>query len=195
MTQSAQGILGAIFALTILVILQTWLVQRARKQAGQSRTVSFWDLTVTSEDEKYSLSRLQLYVWFVVIYISWAAVCFATGRLHELPEGLNLLLGINVGATVGATAITTVKGTPPSAAPLDATPNFVQDIFFENPGSLDLPRTQMFAWTLVIALGFAVVLIENFYSDNPKLPDVPLSLAAMMGISHGAYLGAKAAAK
>lgn len=193
MSQTSKGILGAALALGILVLLQTWLVGRARKQAGQTRTVSFWDLIVTSEDERYSLSRLQLYIWFLVIYASWGAVCFATGQLHELSEGLNLLLGINAGAAVSATAITAMKGAPTSQT--NSQPNFVQDIFFEKPGSLDLPRTQMFAWTLVIALGFIAVLIETFHAGSPKLPEVPLSLAVLMGISHGAYLGVKAAAK
>ncbi len=191
---ATRGAFGAFLALLFIVGLQAWLVKRAKQQAQAQkvqRTVSFWDLIITSEDEKYSLSRFQLYLWFVVIFVSYAGVSFAVGKLLELSEGLDVLLGINVGAAVASSAIATkVKGLSPKSD--QAAPNFVADMFFEAPGSLDLPRTQMFAWTIIIALGYVMVLVESFIEGKPTLPNVPMSLAALMGISHGAYLGAKA---
>ena len=202
----ARGIIGGVTAVLLLLWFQYELVASARA-ANPKRVVLFWDLVVTGDDEKYSLSRLQLYLWFLVIITSYTAICFAKGTLILLSDGLNLLLGINAAAAVAATALTTIPSTAtvqtPSAAsaipaaPAPATvtaaaPNFVRDIFFEKPGSLDLPRTQMFAWTVVLILGFILVVVKSFKEGKPELPEVPPSLAALMGISHGAYLGPKA---
>ena len=198
----ARGVIGGVTAVLLLLWFQYELVASARA-ANPKRVVLFWDLVVTGDDEKYSLSRLQLYLWFVVIITSYTAVCFAKGALIQLSEGLNLLLGINAAAAVTATVLTpqptaTVQtplaaGAAPAAPVANAAPNFVRDIFFEKPGSLDLPRTQMFAWTVVLILGFILVVVKSFKEGKPELPEVPPSLAALMGISHGAYLGAKAA--
>lgn len=202
----ARGILGGITAFIFLLWFQYELVASARA-AKPDRGVLFWDLIVTGADEKYSLSRLQLYLWFGVIITAYTAVCFAKGTLIQLSDGLNLLLGINAAAAVAATAIAAIPPTapvqtPPAAAVVPAAPapaaatktapNFGSDIFFEKTGSLDLPRTQMFAWTVVIILGFIFVVVKSFKAGQPELPDIPPSLAALMGISHGAYLGAKA---
>lgn len=190
------GIWGGGIAVLFLIGLQAWLVRRARQNArttGSNRVVKFWDLIVTGDDEKYSLSRFQLYLWFVVIVVSYTAVCFATGELLELSEGLNALLGINVAAAVASSAIALKDDK--RQIPKAAAPDFVRDIFFESDASLDLPRTQMFAWTVIIALGYIAMVVKSFQVEAPHLPDVPLSLAALMGISHGAYLGAKAAEK
>jgi hypothetical protein len=217
------GALGALISLSIILLLQTSLVQVARKKANKTqagRVVHFMDLVVTCEDESYSLSRLQMYIWTVAIVTGFCAVFVAIPGIPNIPDTLYMLVGVNFANAVASTAINTYKTTPPQAPPPaqvlqdqvqqpmilqqqplqqavpaqppKSTPNFVQDIFFESPDSLDLPRTQMFIWTLV-SLGVFVVSVVSSFSSTPKLPDIGLGLVALMGISNGAYLGAKAA--
>jgi hypothetical protein len=92
-----------------------------------------------------------------------------------------------------STAIATHKGVTNKGDP----PDFIKDIFFESDDSLDLPRTQMFIWTIVSLGVFTVMLIENYSGGNLKatLPYITSGLVALMGLSNGAYLGAKAGTK
>jgi hypothetical protein len=206
--------LGALMSLSLIILFQTFLVKMARKQAGANRDVRFMDLIITCEDESYSLSRLQMYVWTVVIIVGYGAVFFSTPGVPFIPESLYILMGINFANSVASTAINTYKSTPPPAAPPLAglgagpaaqpapapqpaaatPPDFIKDIFFESAGSLDLPRTQMFIWT-VVSVGVFIVMLVNSFGSTPKLTDISNGLVALMGISNGAYLGAKAAKK
>lgn len=188
------GFLGTLIAFVFLLVLQTYLITSARKRAAGTRNVRFWDLIITSEDENYSLSRLQMYLWTVVVVIGFAAVFLSTLGFPTIHENLYLLMGVNLAASVTSTAIFLAKKNG-VRMPLDQ-PDFVKDIFFESKKiSLDLPRTQMFVWTVVSLCFFAIKLIQSFKVGNPELPDIPLGLVVLMGVSHGAYIGTKATEK
>ena len=182
---------GATITILLLFAFQALLVHLARK-GFPKRTVSFWDVIVTTEDEKYSLSRFQFYLWFVVILISYGAISFAKGQLANITEGLYLLMGVNTASAVASTAITFTKGTfRPGRSP-----NFFTDLFLDTKNSIDLPRTQMFVWTIVLGVGYVLWVIRLIHeaTDPVKLtfPELENGLVVLMGISHSAYLGAKA---
>jgi hypothetical protein len=174
------GKIGAGFGIIVLLAFFVALTLSAQ--------VHPLDLIITSEDNRVSLSRLQFWLWFVVVMISWGAVSWTTRRLQPVPENLYILMGVNVGATVAATAITVVKGIPPRADK----PRFFTDVFLDSRRTLDLPRVQMFVWTIVILVGYLIVLVENYHQGLPSLPVIPEGLIVLMGISQGAYLGSKA---
>ncbi len=70
-----RGLLGALIAFVLLLALQSYLVKYARSRAtekGTKRDVKFMDLIITSEDERYSLSRFQMYLWTVFVIIGFA---------------------------------------------------------------------------------------------------------------------------
>jgi hypothetical protein len=189
-----RGLVGSFLTFLFLVIFQGYLVKSAQlraTKAGSNRAVKFMDLIITSEDENYSLSRLQIYLWTFFIIIGFAAVFASTGKLPDIPANLYLLMGVNLTSAVASTAIATHKGVTKDGNP----PDFIKDIFFESDDSLDLPRTQMFVWTMVSLAAFTVMLIKNYSSGNPILPDITPGLVALMGLSNGAYLGAKAGTK
>lgn len=225
------GLAGAGFASVLILIFQIALVKAARKGAKtqqSNRNVKFMDLIITNEDNSYSLSRLQIYFWTVVIMAGFSAVFWATGEVPDIPTNLYLLMGVNATATVAATALNTIQTTGPMVKSVGKEPDFIRDIFFNAPDSIDLPRTQMFMWTIVSLVVFLVSLGMMFNNGNfttspsppvaiqnatplfgttsqpnpaspinkakPSLPEIPLGLVLLMGISHGAYLGAKAAA-
>jgi hypothetical protein len=185
-----RGFLGALIAFVLLIALQSYLVKSARRRAAETtkkRVAKFMDLIITSEDERYSLSRLQMYLWTFFVIIGFLAVFLSILKIPEIPQNLCLLMGVNLAASVTSTAITTWRREKKHKGQ----PDFVKDIFFENEDSLDLPRTQMFAWTIVSLLVFVIMLIKTCIDGKPSLPDIPIGLVAVMGLSHGAYLGVK----
>jgi hypothetical protein len=193
LNEGFRGFLGALIVFVFLLALQTYLFKSAKRRAAGTRDVKFWDLIITSEDENYSISRFQMYLWTVVVVIGFAAVFVSTFGYPEIPQNLYLLMGVNLAASVTSTGVffakNGVKITPDS-------PDFVKDIFFESKKiSLDLPRTQMFVWTIVSLCYFAIRLIQSFVNGTPSLPDIPTGLVVLMGVSHGAYLGTKATEK
>ena len=206
------GLWGALVMAGFLLIAQTALFRMAVKldrRSGDRRHPTFFDLVVTREDNRYSISRLQVYLWTVAAVISYAAVATATHRFVAVPQNLALLLGVNLGAAVSSTAIYTAQESKrqASGAPAERpgraerVPSFARDIFFESdqPTSLDLPRTQMFLWTVVTLATYAIIMVWTFpaiaapANGSPSLPDIPLGMVGLMGISQITYLGAKAA--
>ena len=119
--------------------------------------------------------------------------CMAISILFsDIPGTLYMLMGVNLAATVTSTAINTARNEKVSKVE----PDFWRDIFFESEDSLDLPRTQMFVWTIISLCVFFFKLYQLLTADNLQfLPDIPTGLVVLMGVSHGAYLGTKAAAK
>jgi hypothetical protein len=183
-----RGALGAVIAAAFLWGLQRFLITQANKT--RDNKLNFFDLIVTSEDNRWSLSRFQIYIWTVWVVIAFAQVAFATFSFPIIPENLAILMGINGTTAVLSTAITD----PQKHAKVD-NPNFFKDIFLDAEGTLDLPRTQMFIWTLVIFAIHIIIFWKGYLSSNskPTIPEVSGGLLILMGVSNGAYLGVKAA--
>lgn len=198
MAHATAGAVAALGAVVSFALFQAFLLGKARKVRG--RPVRMFDLIVTSQDNSYSLSRLQIYIWTVVVLAAMAAVWGARGKLPETLESIHnlcILMGLNVATAVSSTAIYYQKernGQAPTKRS-DKEPDFWSDIFFEAPGSLDLPRTQMFAWTVVSVLIFGVQVARSVAGDEPRIEDLSPLLVAFMGISNGAYVGTAAAKK
>ena len=194
MSEIQSGIMGGGLAFLFLAILQSALVSKATQiaQRGGTRQMGgFWEIIVTSDDGRYSLSRFQAYIWFVSGIVCWAAVSFASKGFASIPQGLYLLMGLHAAVAVTSTAIALRSSSTITVSP--EPPMFVQDIFFETNGNLDLPRTQMFAWTVLILLGYVMLVVRSFVIGHSQLPDIPVGLVALMGTSHAMYLGTKAA--
>ena len=217
--ECAAGVRGAAMAFVIIVLLHTVLYIAARRAAAGRRPVVFLDMIVTGDDNKYSLSRLQVYLWTVVVIVTFAALSMATGRFAEVPMNLALLMSVTLGSAVAATALSPGGGAPaapeppgkvvppvpkrgPEAPKMPPAPRFIRDLFFTSaaPGNLDLPRTQMFMWTLVILATWIVLFVKTFPhvstdagASATALPDIPTGLLTLMGVSNVAYLGAKKA--
>ncbi len=190
-------IIGSVGAFLILFIFQLLLVHEARIRAqklDKPNKVKLMDLIVTSDDGRYSISRLQMYLWTFAVVIGFGAI-FMYGYKYTIPDipgTLYMLMGVNLAATVTSTAINTARNEKVSKVE----PDFWRDIFFESEDSLDLPRTQMFVWTIISLCVFFFKLYQLLTADNLQfLPDIPTGLVVLMGVSHGAYLGTKAAAK
>ena len=184
-----RGWLGALVAFIFIVGLQRYLILRANKEREQK--LKLFDLIVTSEDNRYSLSRFQIYVWTVWVVIAFVQVAFATLTFPIVPENLAILMVINGTTTVISTAITDIEKLK-LAKPAEQ-PVFFSDIFLDAIGTLDLPRTQMFIWTIVILVTHMVIFWKGYLAGRPSLPEVSGGMLILMGVSQGIYLGVKAA--
>lgn len=189
-SQEIRGWLGAAIAAVFLLGLQTIWVWRANRIRPKTQDkLVFFDLIVT-EDNRYSLSRLQIYLWTIWAVIAFTQAVFVTLKIPQFPYTLAALMGINGFTTVIATAIT-----PEKTARSDD-PNFFRDIFLDKQGTLDLPRAQMLIWTVVILAAHIIFFEKELIAGNiaeKGIPDVPEGLLILMGVSNGAYLGMKKA--
>lgn len=173
------------------------------------------DLIITSDDKRYSLSRFQMYIWTVTILVLWVGVSVSEGKLAKVDNTLWLLMGFNAATATAATVIATKdKSQPPdvtSAAPLAGIigpkpssigsspgPWFFRDIFLDSKDTLDLPRVQMFVWTVAILILFIVNTVKTFWPDahgHCQLATIDEGILGLMGISQGGYIFVKAAEK
>jgi hypothetical protein len=183
-SSGVRGWLGALFAAIFLIGLQGFLISQAR---GRKPNLKFFDLIVTSEDNFYSLSRFQIYIWTIWVVIAFAYVAFASCSFPTIPENVAILMGINGFTTVLSSAIVDRTKLKASTDP----PDFYKNIFLDAKGTLDLPRTQMFIWTIVILAVHMYSFWCKCQSGNPSIPEVSGGLLILMGVSNGAYLGVK----
>ena len=190
-SNAGSGWMGVLVAVIFLLLMQEYLIRKANENRQPGDKLTLLDLIVTSEDNCYSLSRFQIYIWTVWVVIAFVAMAFYYCSFPTIPNNLAILMGINGLTTVLSTSISNRKKT----ITRQSSPSFYRDIFLDQNGTLDLPRTQMFIWTIVILTTHIYIFWHHYYSGSPSLPDVDSGLLILMGVSNGAYLGVKATDK
>lgn len=133
----------------------------------------------------YSLARVQMATWFLVILSSWLLLYVCLHRFNLVTESLLVLMGITAGTGVGGLALDTNKaqGTPVRSA------GFFRDLVSDH-ANVSLFRFQNLAWTMVL-----VVVFIRSVMIYMKMPEFDTTLLLLMGISSGTYLGAKVTEK
>ena len=157
---------------------------------------------------KYSLSRLQLVLWTVLVLSLLAAVSAArilNGAVDALdftiPSELLIVLGISVGGAVGAEAI---KAGKDSSRPVQITASDLHDkprwtqIFLVEEGELadkaiDVTKYQNFWLTLILLVAYVVLVVKHWPVDGviDQLPGFHDTFLFLLGISHAGYLAGK----
>lgn len=192
--------LTALVVLTLLAVGLGFAVKRG------------WLGILTDERGRYSLSRLQLVLWSLLI-LSLLAGVFA-GRLtdgspgnaldFDIPGELLIVMGISLGSTMTATVIKTNQNNdePRSIAASDTTdPPRLLQIFLEEKGAasdqaIDIGKFQKFWITVILvaayaATAWATVTGAGTPDDITVLPGFGDSFLVLLGISHAAYLAGK----
>jgi hypothetical protein len=157
-----------------------------------------WDISLIyeGEDGRPSTSKLQWFLWTVVIIFAYVAVYAARGMLEpitEIPRNVLLAMGFSVTTMAVSKGITTsfiANGRLfKTNAPSGGSP---RGIFLDDHGFPDLSKIQMMAWTF-IAIGVYLVNLSRILNAHPieKLPDIDSALMVLMGLGQGAYLGKK----
>lgn len=190
-SNEARGLIGVFVAVIFLLVLQKCLIKWVNKSREEKDKLKIFDLIVTSEDNCYSLSRFQIYIWTFWIVIAFTTIAFYSCSFPEVPKNVAILMGINSLTTVLSTTI--IKDPKYKNIIKQQGPSFYRDIFLDENGTLDLPRTQMFIWTIVILVTHVFIFWNGYYTSTPKISDVDAGLLILMGVSNGAYLGVKVA--
>lgn len=181
-----------VFGAGLLVLL--WLIYRALTGSWNPFKV------VCGADGRPSTSKLQLWLWTIVVLFSYVAVYAArvkTGQfdpINELPANVLIALGLSVVTATAAKGITVSylqSGDVLKPPPTERTSGAGQ-VLREDDGSLDLSKIQMLAWT-VVAIGIYLINVGTKIKHGPydKLPDIDAALMVLMGLGQGAYLGKK----
>jgi hypothetical protein len=158
---------------------------------------------------RYSLSRVQVMVWTVVLLSLVSGMAFgrfAAGQVDvagfQIPDQVLWLLGISVGSGVVATAIKVTKSTtrPDSVAayPLGAEGGRFWEMLTAEEGtsagkSIDLAKFQNFVITVLLVLVYIAQAVSAFRAvDNPAgiagLPAFSDAFLVLLAVSHAGYL-------
>jgi hypothetical protein len=177
----SREILFFLFLIT-LGILAMGLIGYSKKRGY------FWLLV--DERGKYSLSRLQLFSWTIVVAAGFFAMAIQQKTIDiEIPENLLILMGFSLTASVGSQAIKSYKSNKPvrdtegkivyedverkkpkrvlkvlGSEEREKIARHFTDVFSveetDYDDMLDMGKFQMFWWTIV-ALGLYFFMIQN----------------------------------
>lgn len=141
----------------------------------------------------YSLARVQLALWAVLVFFGFVFIWLVLGQANGiLNESILVLLGISATTGLVATQMPRRAAAPPGAAgapvPAAETPasqGFLRDILHDGAGPA-LPRIQMVAWTVLLAVIFAWNVATGFV-----FYDFDTYLLIMIGIAGSSYVAFK----
>lgn len=172
-----------VIAFGVLVLL--WLIYRG--VAGSWNPLKI----VCGTDGRPSTSKLQIWMWTVVVLFSYVAIYAAramSDQLHpinELPANVLIVLGLSVVTATAAKGITVsyVQSGDIVKFPAANGASGPGDIVKDDDGSLDLSKIQMLAWS-VVAIGVYLINvgIEIKQPPHDKLPDLDAALMVLMGL-------------
>ncbi|MCR3749191.1 hypothetical protein [Lentzea californiensis] len=158
---------------------------------------------------RYSLSRVQVTVWTVVLLSLISGMAFgrfAAGQVDvagfQIPDQVLWLLGISVGSGVVAGAIKVTKSAshPDTVAayPLGAGSGRFWEMLTAEEGasagkSIDLAKFQNFVITVLLVLIYVAQAVSAFrVVDNPAgiagLPEFSEAFLVLLAVSHAGYL-------
>jgi hypothetical protein len=146
---------------------------------------------VDKVDHPYSLSRVQLAVWTVVISCSYVFLALYKHQVIGLNATALELMGISIGTAGLANVIDqSQSNTATTPAPQPRHQNrpsegFMKDILSDQDG-VSIHRFQQVVWTAI-----AVVMYLYGVHSQDTLPTLSNTLIALAGISSAAYLGLK----
>jgi hypothetical protein len=175
---------------------------------GRSRPLNRWLGILVDDRYRYSLTHFQIVLWSIVILSLIAGVFF--GRLIAgvgdpldvaIPDQVLGLIGISAGSAVTAITIKAAKNPDKIGSPKPQ----VRQIFLAEEGAyadqvIDVTKYQNFITTIILVVAYVALSINAIHDAGSadkvtSLPDISGTFLILLGISHGAYLAAKAPAK
>jgi len=163
---------------------------------------------IEGADGRYSASKVQWFLWTVVVIFSYVAIYAARAfkghyePITDIPSNLLIAMGFSVTTVTASKGITAsyvasgsvVKSNVDRDAGADSKATGPGPIIQDDTGFPDLSKIQMLAWVL-IAIGVFLINVLNqvgtALSALPKVPDIDPALMVLMGLGQGAYLGKK----
>jgi len=190
------------YASAFIVLLVLWILFRVISGHLDPRSL------VEGADGRISASKLQWFLWTIVIIFAYVAIYtarFIRGNYEALSgfsPNLLTVMGLSLGTMMAAKGITSAyvssgKMTKTALADNDKAKGNISSIFNDDDGFPDLSKIQMMAWTLIgIGIFLLSVLkqVEKFLTGPGSvlsLPDIDGSLMVLMGFGQAGYLGKK----
>jgi hypothetical protein len=134
----------------------------------------------------YSLARVQLLWWSVIISVCYIVYYGRTGQFPKLNETCLILLGISIATTATARVIDGTQMDGSQNRHQDQ-PNrhFIQDILSDEQG-VSVHRFQTFLFNIVFGVSFLISFFDSF-----EFKDFSGYQTTLMGLSSSAYVGLK----
>lgn len=190
--------------LAIAVLMALFAIVAGHGVTGIGRGV------LIDDRHRLSLSRLQMLLWTILVLSGYMAAALSNigrgmgGPLDvAIPSELLLAMGISTASLVAAPAALAYKqrrrpGQVPSLPePRDS---HMADLFrgeeTTDNQDLDLGKVQMFLFTVVLVVGYALALGDQFAAQQgmiSSLPNIDSAVVTLLAISHAGYLTKKAA--
>jgi hypothetical protein len=158
---------------------------------------------------RLSLSRLQMLLWGVLVLSGYMAAALSNigrgmgGPLEvAIPSELLLAMGISTASLVASPVALAYKQRK-RPGQVTSLPNpacsHMSDLFRGEEASdqkdLDLGKVQMFLFTIVLIVGYALALGDQFAAQQgmiSSLPNLNSAVVSLLAISHAGYLTKKA---
>ena len=150
-----------------------------------------------------SLAIFQFLLWTVVVAFSYLMIYYLriNSGLYDPPSTIStnilILLGISTAVPIVSAGVNSVVYHGSQSTPEIPTEYKWSTMLLEN-GKASLARYQMFLWTWIGIGLYIVILFYTVFSPatiaNPQLlelPDIDPTLVVLMGLSQGAFIGAK----
>jgi hypothetical protein len=130
--------------------------------------------------QPYSLARVQMAWWFLLIVVGYVFIWLVTGTRDSISPSLLGLVGISAATALAAVAVTQ------SPIATTRTAGFWHDLVSDERGFVALDRFQVVVWTLVLGGIFLYSVLWDL-----TMPEFSATMLALMGISSGTYIGFK----
>lgn len=140
----------------------------------------------------FSLARVQLWFWTVLILGSYLAAAICTPTAWELNETCLILLGISATTTTGA-RILDARQDPfgeSTASVAHPTQNFLTDILSDERG-VSIHRFQTVVFTLAFGARFLSVVYTSITIGTGGFPTFDATAFGLLGLSSATYLALK----
>ncbi|MBT9466139.1 hypothetical protein [Hydrogenophaga sp.] len=142
---------------------------------------------------RFSLAKVQLALWFFVIFGAFLVIWLATGNFDTLNSSILSTLSISAGTALGDTFVkaagpSTATSAPQAAqtdiflAPRWTAQRFMRELVSDDEGC-SIARFQMLAWTVALVIVF---LADVF--DDLQMPVFGPELLYLLGLSTGTYV-------
>lgn len=148
------------------------------------KTTLLRDAGLNGVSGPFSLSRVQLAYWTMIVSLSFLYIWATTGDFATIAGSTLLLMSISLGTTAAATVIdkSQDKMVRHQDFPSD---NLLSDVLSDANG-LSMNRFQMVVWNIIMG----VVFISGVYRDL-SMPQFSDNLLMLMGVSSSAYVALK----
>ena len=188
MIQKAQFIIVSVVFIILFFYVTFYVCRKTELIRGSSGNYIYPKNNNSKNDKMpYSLSKSQLFFWFVLIVASTLYLWVVTGDYIPISDTALGILAISSLTSLSAAAVDTHKnkGNDTNSNHLKWSKNYFVDILHDENG-FSLQRLQIFVWTLLFGCYFIIQVWKTL-----SIPDIDPSMLILMGISSGTYVGFK----